>query len=166
MKYLLNTINKIKNKSIKVNRASISYNNSKHVGILYKYIDENKQKALNDFKNKIISDGIRVDFLPSIRKKNADNRYFKTFKSDEINMFGNWSNNNVNLFIYQQYDFIIYPDLYLSYDMENILIRSNAKCRVGFIENKFNLFELLIKSDKDYDIDHRLNKLYHYLKKV
>ena len=53
MRYLLNTINRIKNKSIKINRASIRYNNSKHVGILYKYIDENKQKALNDFKNKI-----------------------------------------------------------------------------------------------------------------
>ena len=81
-------------------------------------------------------------------------------------MFGNWSNNNVNLFIYQQYDFIIYPDLHLSQDMENILIISNAKCRVGFIENRFNLFELMIKSDEEYDIDHRLDKLYKYLKKV
>ncbi|GIR73021.1 MAG: hypothetical protein CM15mP75_5330 [Flammeovirgaceae bacterium] len=48
--------------------------------------------------------------------------------------------------------------------MENILIRSHAKCRVGFIHNKLNLFEFLIKSDKEYDIDHRLNKLYSYLK--
>ena len=166
MKFLLNTINKFKNRNSKINRASINYRDSKHLGVLYKYIDENKQKALNDFSKKLKSDGKRVDFLPLISKKNADNRYFKTFKDEEINFLGKWSNSNVNLFIYQQYDFIIYPDLNLSKEMENILIRSHAKCRVGFIHNRLNLFEFLIKSDNEYDIDHRLNKLYSYLKKL
>ena len=166
MKFLLNTINKFKNRNSKINRASINYRDSKHLGVLYKYIDENKQKALNDFSKKLKSDGKRVDFLPLISKKNADNRYFKTFKDEEINFLGKWSNSNVNLFIYQQYDFIIYPDLNLSKEMENILIRSHSKCRVGFIHNRLNLFEFLIKSDKEYDIDHRLNKLYSYLKKL
>ena len=166
MKILLPTINKIKNKRLKINRASISFPKSNHIGILYSYIDENKQKAINELVKKLKKDGKKVDLLPSIRKKNADNRYFKTFKIDEINTFGKWRNNNVNLFIYQQYDFIIYPDLYLTNEMENILIRSHAKCRVGFIHNKLNLFELLLKSDNEYDIDHRLNKLYTYLKKI
>ena len=50
--------------------------------------------------------------------------------------------------------------------MENILINSYSKCRIGFIENKTNLFELILKSDLEFDIDHRLNKLYKYLKKL
>ena len=166
MKFVLKTINKLINNSSSINRASIDYNQTKHIGILYKYVDENKQKALNDFAKKIKSDGKRVDFLPAISKRNADNRYFKTFRTSEINLIGKWSNSNVNLFIYQQYDFIIYPDLYLSDEMENILIRSHAKCRVGFIQNKLNLFELLLISDNEYDIDHRLDKLYSYIKKI
>tara|TARA_B100001996_G_scaffold189839_1_gene145203 strand:+ start:33 stop:536 length:504 start_codon:yes stop_codon:yes gene_type:complete len=166
MKILLPTINKIKNKRLKINRASISFPKSNHIGILYSYIDENKQKAINELVKKLKKDGKKVDLLPSIRKKNADNRYFKTFKIDEINTFGKWRNNNVNLFIYQQYDFIIYPDLKLIPEMENILINSYSKCRIGFIENKTNLFELILKSDLEYDIDHRLNKLYKYLKKL
>ena len=36
---------------------------------------------------KLKSDGKRVDFLPLI-SKNADNRYFKTFKDEEINFLG------------------------------------------------------------------------------
>ena len=166
MKFILKTINKLINKSSTINRASINYEETKHIGILYKYVDENKQKALNDFAIKIKLDGKRVDFLPAISKRNADNRYFKTFRASEINLIGRWTNSNVNLFIYQQYDFIIYPDLYLTNEMENILIRSHVKCRVGFIHNPLNLFELLLKSDNEYDIDHRLNKLYSYLKKI
>ena len=68
--------------------------------------------------------------------------------------------------IYQQYDFIIYADLKLIPEMENILINSYTKCRVGFIENKTNIFELILKSDLEFDIDHRLTKLYKYLIKL
>tara|TARA_B100001093_G_scaffold513359_2_gene585114 strand:- start:843 stop:1343 length:501 start_codon:yes stop_codon:yes gene_type:complete len=166
MKFILKSLNKLLNKSSTINRASINYKETKHIGILYKYVDENKQKALNDFAKKIKLDGKRVDFLPAISKRNADNRYLKTFRTSEINLLGKWSNSNVNLFIYQQYDFIIYPDLYLNNEMENILIRSHAKCRVGFIQNRLNLFELLLKSDNEYDINHRLMKLYSYIKKI
>ena len=50
--------------------------------------------------------------------------------------------------------------------MENILINSYTKCRVGFIENKTNIFEMILKSDLEFDIDHRLTKLYKYLIKL
>ena len=50
--------------------------------------------------------------------------------------------------------------------MENILINSFSKCRIGFINQKMNLFEMILKSDIEYDINHRLSKLYNYLKKL
>jgi len=166
MKFILNTINKIKRRRLEINRASLSYSKANHFGILYTYIDENKQKAINEFVQSLKKDGKRVDLLPAIKEQNADNRYFKTFKIDEINSFGKWSNNNVNLFIYQQYDFIIYPDLNLNLEMENILINSYAKCRIGFINSRMNLFELILKSEQEYDISYRLNRLLKYLKKL
>ena len=136
MKILLNLFNKLKRKKLSINRASLSYKNASHIGILYTYIDENKQRVINEFVNKLKKDGKRVDLLPAITNKNADNRYFKTFRLKEINSIGKWSNNNVNLFIYQQYDFLIYPDLNLIPEMENILINSFSKCRIGFINQK------------------------------
>jgi len=166
MKILLKLFNKLKRKKLSINRASLSYKNASHIGILYTYIDENKQRVINEFVNKLKKDGKRVDLLPAITNKNADNRYFKTFRLEEINSIGKWSNNNVNLFIYQQYDFLIYPDLNLIPEMENILIHSFSKCRIGFINQKMNLFEMILKSDIEYDINHRLSKLYNYLKKL
>ena len=166
MKFILNTINKLKSKRLEINRASLSYIKANHFGILYTYIDENKQKAINEFVQSLKKDGKKVDLLPAIEKQNADNRYFKTFKIDQVNSFGKWSNNNVNLFIYQQYDFVIYPDLKLNPEMENILINSYSKCRIGFINNKMNLFELILKSDLEFDISYRLRRLLRYLKKL
>ena len=52
MKFILKSLNKLLNKSSTINRASINYKKTKHIGILYKYVDENKQKALNDFAKK------------------------------------------------------------------------------------------------------------------
>ena len=91
---------------------------------------------------------------------------FKTFRLEEINSLGKWSNNHVNLFIYQQYDFLIYPDLNLIPEMENILINSYSKCRIGFFNTNLNLFEMILKSELEYDINYRMNKLYKYLKKL
>ena len=61
---------------------------------------------------------------------------------------------------------MIYPDLKLNTELENIIINSYSKCRIGFINSKNNLFELILKSDLEYDISHRLNKLFRYLKKA
>tara|TARA_B100000678_G_scaffold234861_1_gene204155 strand:+ start:99 stop:602 length:504 start_codon:yes stop_codon:yes gene_type:complete len=166
MNIILKSINNLKKRRFKINRASTSYSNSKNIGVLYTYIDENKQRAVNNFVSSLKKDGKRVDLLPAIQKKNADNRYFKTFKVDEISTFGSWKNNNVNLFIFQEYDFLIYPDLIVSPEMENILIRSYSKCRIGFIRSNKNLFEMVLMSDNEFDIEYRLKKLYNYLKKL
>jgi hypothetical protein len=50
--------------------------------------------------------------------------------------------------------------------MENILINSYSKCRIGFFDSSINLFEMILKSELEYDIDYRMNKLYKYLKKL
>ena len=153
---------------------SIAFQFSHHVMYENGRVEHRSQSLLTDpgkfpnfeFVEKLKKDGKKVDLLPSIKNKNADNRYFKTFRLEEVNSLGKWSNNHVNLFIYQQFDFLIYPDLNLIPEMENILINSYAKCRIGFFDNKKNLFELILKSEQEYDIDYRLEKLYNYLKKL
>ena len=43
----------------------------------YSYIDENKQKAINELVKNLKKDGKRVDLLPAITKRNADNMSMK-----------------------------------------------------------------------------------------
>ena len=84
MKFLLPTINLIENKKYRVNRISLNYINSKYFGILYEYVDENKQKEINNFVKKLKLDGKKVDLLPAIKKNNAVRKYFKKFNLIEI----------------------------------------------------------------------------------
>ena len=70
MKLILPLINKLKRKRLLINRASESYKKASHIGILYSYIDENKQRAINEFVEKLKKDGKKVDLLPSIKNKN------------------------------------------------------------------------------------------------
>ena len=53
MKLILPLINKLKRKRLLINRSSESYKKAIHIGILYSYIDENKQRAINEFVEKI-----------------------------------------------------------------------------------------------------------------
>ena len=46
MSIILKSINNFKKRRFKINRASISYSKSKNIGLLYTYIDENKQRAI------------------------------------------------------------------------------------------------------------------------
>ena len=142
MKFLLPAINLIEHKKYRVNRISLNYLNSKYFGILYEYVDENKQKEINSFVKKLKLDGKKVDLLPAIKKNNADNRYFKTFRLNEINFLGKWKNKNVNSFIYQPYDFLIYLDLKISSEMENILIKSLSGSKLPIRFNKSILISL------------------------
>ena len=50
--------------------------------------------------------------------------------------------------------------------MENILIKSLSRCRIGFSYNKLKILEMVLKTENEFDVDYRLNKLYHYLKKI
>ena len=84
----------------------------------------------------------------------------------DINFLGKWKNKNVNSFIYQPYDFLIYLDLKINPEMENILIKSLSRCRIGFSYNKLKILEMILKTENEFDIKDRLEKLYHYLKKI
>ena len=87
MKFILKAINRRKRKRLKINRASLSY--QKLITLEY-YVPTSmkiNKKLLNDFADNLRKDGKRVDLLPAITKQNADNRYFKTFKIDEVNSF-------------------------------------------------------------------------------
>ena len=60
MKLILTLINKLKRKRLLINRASESYKKASHIGILYSYIDENKQRAINEFIEKLKKDGKKL----------------------------------------------------------------------------------------------------------
>jgi len=166
MKYLLSIINRLERRKHRINRKSIGYKQSFNIAIIYSYESEIKQKFINKFTKKLEKDDKKVDLYPIVEFVTAENRYLKSFKIKDLNLMGIWKNNNANNLIYQPYDYLIYTDLVLNQEIENIFIRSLAKCRIGFISDYNYLFEMIIKSNKEYDIENRLNEMCRYLKMI
>ena len=69
MKLILPLINKLKRKRLLINRASESYKKASHIGILYSYIDENKQRAINEFVEKLKKDGKKLIYYLLLKIK-------------------------------------------------------------------------------------------------
>ena len=166
MKYFLSIINKLERKRERINRKSINYKKSIRIAIIYLYESEKKQKFIDKLSSKMKKDKKKVDLYPIVELVNAENRYLNTIKIKDLNFWGNWKNSNANNLIYQPYDYLIYPDLKINQEVENILIRSLAKCRVGFIVECNNLFDMIIKSTKEFDLENRLDELIKYVKMI
>lgn len=166
MKYLLSIINNLERKRHRINRKSINYKQSLSIAIVYFYESEKKQKFINKLVKKLKKDNKKVDLYPIIEFINAENRYLNSIKIKDLNFWGKWKNSNANNLIYQPYDYLIYIDLELSQEIENIIIRSLAKCRIGFLVEYSNLFDMTIKSAKEFDIESRLNELIKYVKMI
>tara|TARA_B100000579_G_scaffold159828_1_gene129890 strand:- start:738 stop:1238 length:501 start_codon:yes stop_codon:yes gene_type:complete len=165
MSYFLPFINYLEAKKHRINRKSINYKKSLSIAIVYYYESEIKQKFVNKFLNNLKKDNKKVDLYPIIEFTNAENRYLYTFKIKHLNFMGEWKNNNANNLIYHPYDYLIYIDLNLNEEVKNILIRSLAKCRIGF-KNEKKLFDLIIKSKNEFDVEYRLDELNKYLKMI
>ncbi len=166
MKYFLSIINKLERKRDRINRKSINYKKSKSIAIVYRYESEKKQKFIDKISSEMKKDKKKVDLYPIVELVNAENRYLNTIKIKDLNFWGNWKNSNANNLIYQPYDYLIYVDLKVNQEIENILIRSLAKCRVGFIIESSNLFDMIIKSTKEFDLENRLDELIKYVKMI
>lgn len=166
MKYFLSIINKLERKRDRINRKSINYKKSKSIAIVYRYESEKKQKFIDKISSEMKKDKKKVDLYPIVELVNAENRYLNTIKIKDLNFWGNWKNSNANNLIYQPYDYLIYTDLKMNQEIENILIRSLAKCRVGFIIESSNLFDMIIKSTKEFDLENRLDELIKYVKMI
>jgi len=166
MKYFLSIINKLERKRDRINRKSINYKKSKSIAIVYRYESEKKQKFIDKLSLEMKKDKKKVDLYPIVELVNAENRYLNTIKIKDLNFWGNWKNSNANNLIYQPYDYLIYADLKVNQEIENILIRSLAKCRVGFIIECSNLFDMIIKSTKEFDLENRLDELIKYVKMI
>lgn len=165
MNYFLNLINYLEAKKHRINRKSISYKKSLSIAIVYYYESEIKQKFVNKFLNNFKKDNKRIDLFPIIEFTNAENRYLYSFKTKDLSFWGKWKSKNANNLIYHPYDYLIYIDLNLNEEIKNILIRSLAKCRIGF-KNEKTLFDFIIKSKNEFDLEYRLDELIKYLKMI
>lgn len=168
MKILLPIINKLKARKHFSLRENPSYARAEKIGILLIQKAGEESYAANNLVQKIMEDGKSVSTLIMTQKPlSKETTETNHFTEKDISFWGNWKQKNVQEFYENKFDFLIYPELTILPIIENILLSSQAKCRVGFfLEESSHLFELMIKPVNNPHSKEKLQEIYQCLIKL
>ncbi len=156
--------NKIARWRDKVIRENISYESAQKFGILYKG-DQQEMADISYLAEKLRNDGKQVDMLCYLQGAAPTDK--ERFSGRDFSIFGNWKRVEILQYCEKPFDFLINTDDAIHPLIENILIRSHAKCRIGlYNETQDDLFEMMIKCDRSLDAIRRMDSIYNYLKLV
>lgn len=150
----------------KIKRGSVSYDDAENVGILFTVIDRPKHTLIKKFIKLLEKDKKHVDVICLLGegKENYD-FIFDYFTTRDFSFFGNIVSRSVSKFVQKKFDYLIVLDIESNIFTDNILAKSNAKCRVGMHHDDNDpLFELMIKINDKESIEALINQVYHYLK--
>jgi len=141
---------------------------AKNIGILF-LEEEGHQQALNRFVDRLVWDHKRVRALTWFEKFHSNPYQFKFdfFTQKEISWLGNIKNEKVSQFIDFRFDYLFCVSRQVFLPFEYILMRSNARFRVGFFEEgKEHLFDLMIQPPSDAPLQALLEQMYEYTQKI
>ncbi|MCG8319216.1 MAG: hypothetical protein MI921_06915 [Cytophagales bacterium] len=150
----------------KVKRHSVSYEQAESIGILFTVIDRPKHTLIKKFIKLLEKDKKQVDVLCWLGegKENYD-FIFDYFTTRDFSLFGGIVSRSISQFVEKKFDYLIVLDIESNIFTDNILAKSNAKCRVGkYYDDKNPFYELMIKINKDNSIEELIDQVYHYLK--
>ncbi len=164
-KLLTRNTNKILKKG-SIKRGSISYKSAESVGILFEVTNRSKHSEIKKFIKTLENDGKKVDVLCLLGegKENYD-FIFDYFTTNDFSFFGQIVSQSILLFTQKKFDYLIVLDTDTSIFIDNVLAKSNAKCRVGiYHDNRGPFYELMIKTNNPDNISALIEEVYRYLK--
>lgn len=150
----------------KIKRGSVSYDAAESIGILFTVVDRPKHSLIKKFIKLMEKDKKKVDVLCWLGegKENYD-FIFDYFTTRDFSLFGHVASQSILLFIQKKFDYLIVLDTESNIFTDNILAKSNAKCRIGiYHDDKDPFYELMIKINKNDSIEELIDQVYHYLK--
>lgn len=133
-------INKLKNNNSV--HTNIAFQNAQKIGFLFSSIDEfNKHKHLvNELKTKIPKIHVLIQVADEKKQKSSE----KLFSKKDFSFFGAVNSKNINDFCIEKFDYLLYFEKNKTKLIQYILLKSNAKCRIGyFLEGDESFFDLM-----------------------
>lgn len=166
--YILGIKNKFSKETQNIKRETLNYVDTKYIGILFNIKNESHHQALNDFVHQLEKDGKKVSALAYFEREGSNPYDFKFefFRKKDISSLGTIKSEQVDNFASMRFDYLycINIDPFPAFD--NILLHSQAKCRIGkFFENKINYFDFMLHLKDEGQEDILIKEMLHYTKK-
>jgi hypothetical protein len=131
-----------------VARASVPYEASRQMGVIFTVEDKAKHETVKEFIRKLEHDGKQVkvmEYLPP-DKQNYEFK-FDFFTENDISVWGNITSPGALKFVDIPFDYLFYLDAEPNLLLLHLLVRSKARCRVGRQwANGPTYFEFMVQS--------------------
>ncbi len=149
---------KIKNRilSLYPNKKRVSFEIKKKkafIGILHYYQDESTYQKIKYLLNDFLAN-YEYHILVYATQKLANNVYPKILITHhDIGFLGKIKAHSASRFIKQNFDYLYYIAFSTTPILSYLIKRSNAKCKVGYYEEKYQgIFDMMVtlKNEKNY----------------
>jgi hypothetical protein len=129
-------------------RSSVSYEASRHLGILFSVEDKAKHEVVKDFIRKFEQDGKQVKVMEYLApdKQNFEFK-FDFFTENDISFWGKITSPGALKFADTPFDYLFCLDPEPNLLLVHLLVRSKAKCRVGRQwQSSTSYFEFMVQA--------------------
>ena len=147
------------------NEPLIPFNESSQIGILYTWEGSKKEQQVTNF-TEILKDQKTIDILCfSDEKKESVETNRPVISVEDLSLLGKINSSVAESFTKKQFDFLFHLDFRINEITSALLIKSQAKCRVGIhSEDGKSLYELMIGIEQSAGIEHLTEQMLKYVK--
>lgn len=147
-------------------RQAVNYFKARKVGLVFTIEDMEKHEQIKKFVKMLELDHKEVSVLAYLGKGKHNHEFkFDFFTSKDFTFWGDFNSNYLEKFAAQPFDYLFNLDLASNVYIENLLARSNAKCRIGgYNGHSDRFFEMMVKIDQAGGFNTLVDQIYHYTK--
>ncbi len=155
-------------KSNKRTKAVSNLENAKSIGILYEATDAAQIKKIEPFVKYFFELKKDVKALGYVNKKKLDNHHIPKLNYDffylkDLNWYYKPQNYIINNFVKKEYDILINLSDSNCIPIKYLVASSLAHFKIGQFEDGFEIYDLMIKLDKDKGKERLMEEIKHYL---
>ena len=155
-------------KSNKRTKAISNLEDAKSIGILYEATDAAQIKKIEPFVKYFFELKKDVKALGYVNKKKLDNHHIPKLNYDffylkDLNWYYKPQNYIINNFVKKEYDILINLSDSNCIPIKYLVASSLAHFKIGQFEDGFEIYDLMIKLDKDKGKERLMEEIKHYL---
>ncbi|OUV69696.1 MAG: hypothetical protein CBC83_09785 [Flavobacteriales bacterium TMED123] len=155
-------------KSNKRTKAVSNLENAKSIGILYEATDAVQIKKIEPFVKYFFELKKDVKALGYVNKKKLDNHHIPKLNYDffylkDLNWYYKPQNYIISNFVKKEYDILINLSDSNCIPIKYLVASSLAHFKIGQFEDGFEIYDLMIKLDKEKSKERLMEEIKHYL---
>ncbi len=147
-------------------RSNVSFEKANQFGVIFSNTTPGIAQLAETLKKELGTCNKQVKVLAYDRNVEVKHLPFESFSRKDLNFWGSFTKSSIEHFANSNFDFLICLDATPSDVVQNVLARSQAKCRVGVCTNAEafgNLFELIVHVANENNL---VDSIYRYLKNI